>query len=247
MPSTARNVGVQSWTFRNFKPIDAMLAQVKAAGLDRIELCGAHANFEDPSTWQATVDACKAAGVTVESMGVQTFTNNYQKEKLWCEFAKKIGARHISAHFQVSTFREAVASARALAEAYDLRIAIHCHGGYMFGGSVDVISHLLELGGPRIGVCIDTAWCMQSGNANPADWAKKWAGRIYGIHYKDFVWDRTGKWSETVAGEGNLNLPQLLKVLDETSFDGYAVVEYEAQAENPGPSVKAGVAKVKAA
>jgi len=44
-----------------------------------------------------------------------------------------------------------------------MKIGIHLHGGYMFGGSMDVIEHLLKIGGPRINCFIDTAWCMQTG------------------------------------------------------------------------------------
>lgn len=121
-----------------------------------------------------------------------------------------------------------------------MRIGIHCHGGYMFGGSPDVIRHLLDLGGERIGVNIDTAWCMQvgPGHGDPVKWVReRFPGRIYGVHYKDFVFDRNGKWNDVVVGTGNLDLPAFVKALDETGFDGMAVIEYEADPENPVPAL----------
>ena len=79
-----------------------------------------------------------------------------------------------------------------LCDEFDVRIGIHCHGGYMFGGSPDVLEFLLKLGGPKIGLNLDTAWCMQIGpNGNPIQWVReKFKGRIFGVHYKDFVFDR---------------------------------------------------------
>jgi sugar phosphate isomerase/epimerase len=245
MPVTAaRNVGVQSWSFRHFKTIGEMLAQVKAVGLSRIELCGAHANFDDPAQHQSAIDACKAAGVEILSIGVQGFSGDHKKEKNWFEFAKKAGAKYISAHFQVHNFREGTAVARALSEAYDVKVAIHCHGGYMFNGSYDEISHLIELGQGRIGINIDTAWCIQSGN-NPVEWAKKFGSSVFGTHYKDFIFDTKGKWKECLIGDSALDLPTYLKTLDEIGFDGYAVIEYEAEVENPGPTIKKAVERIR--
>lgn len=243
--SAARNVGVQSWSFRHWKALPEMLAQVKAAGLSRIELCGAHAVFDDAAQHAPAIEACRAAGVEILSIGVQTFTGDHRRERRWFEFAKAAGAGCISAHFRIDSFREGVAVARALAEAYDLRVAIHCHGGYMFNGSVDEISHLLDLGGERIGVNIDTAWCIQAGG-DPVEWAKKWAGRVYGTHYKDFVFDAKGKWKECVIGDNALDLPRYVRTLDETGFAGFAVIEYEAEPENPGPAIRTAVERIRA-
>ncbi len=244
VPTAARNVGIQSWSFRHFKTIGEMLAQVKAAGVSRIELCGAHANFDDPARFPEAIDACKAAGVEILSIGVQTFCGDHRKEKLWFDFARMAGAKYISAHFQVHNFRESTAVARALAEAYDLKIAIHCHGGYMFNGSTDELSHLIELGGGRIGLNIDTAWCIQAGN-DPVEWAKRFKGSVFGTHYKDFVFTPKGRWSECQIGDGALDLQAYVTTLDETGFDGFAVIEYEAEEANPGPTITKAVERIR--
>jgi len=243
--TAARNVGVQSWSFRHYKSIGEMLAQVKAVGVSRIELCGAHANFDDPSQHQVAIDACKVAGVEILSIGVQGFSGDHKKEKQWFEFAKKAGAKYISAHFNVANFREGTAVARAMSEVYGIKIGIHCHGGYMFNGSADEISHLIELGQGNIGINIDTAWCIQSGN-DPVDWAKRFKGSVFGTHYKDFVFTPKGKYSECLIGDGALDLPTYIKTLDEGSFDGYAVIEYEAEEQNPGPTIKKAVERIRA-
>jgi sugar phosphate isomerase/epimerase len=109
----------------------------------------------------------------------------------------------------------------------------------MFGGQPDVLRHLLELGQPQIGLNIDTAWCMQIGpdQGNPVKWAEDFKGQIYGVHYKDFVFDKNAQWNDVVVGTGNLDLPAFTKKLDEHGFDGMAVIEYEADVENPVPAL----------
>jgi len=231
--------GVQSWCFRHFKDNTVVAQKVRDIGLSQIELCGVHADLNKPEAVKEAVAIYKKAGVSIVSIGVQTFTGN-DSEKAWFESAAVTGARHISCHFRVDSFTQAVPKVRAWSREFGIRVGIHCHGGYCFGGSPDVLEYLINLGGPEIGLCIDTAWAMQigPGPGNPVEWAKKFAGKIYGIHYKDFLFDRTGQWADTIVGQGNLNLPAFNAALKEGGFNGMAVIEYEADVENPDPKLK---------
>lgn len=236
--SAARDVGVQSYCFRNFKDNAVVAEKVKSIGLSKIELCRVQADFDKPEEFDAIAATYKKAGVEIVSIGVETFKGDVARERKWFECAKKAGAKYISAHFTVDTFREAVPVVMKLSDEFGIKIAIHCHGGYMFGGSADVLEYLLKISGPQIGINIDTAWCMQTGRGNPVEWAKKFAPRIYGIHYKDFTFDRAAKWKDVVIGTGNLDLPGMVKALEETSFSGFAVIEYEGDADKPEPALK---------
>ncbi|MFW6336084.1 MAG: sugar phosphate isomerase/epimerase family protein [Phycisphaeraceae bacterium] len=241
MPSqAARDFGVQSYCFRNFKDNAEVAKMVTDIGLNKIEVCAVHADFEDLTGWKKIVDTYKAAGVDIVSIGVQTFRGEPQEE-LWLDCAAVAGARHVSAHFTVDTFQTAVPLTAKRAADRGLRIGVHCHGGYMFGGSPDVLKHLLEVGGDTIGVNIDTAWCMQigPGKGNPVQWVRDlFPQRIYGVHYKDFVFESNGAHRDVVVGEGYLDLPAFLAALDEVNFDGMAVIEYEGDVENPVPALK---------
>ncbi|GHB95636.1 sugar phosphate isomerase/epimerase family protein [Cerasicoccus arenae] len=246
--SPALDFGVQSYCFRTIKDNADVAAKVKEIGLNKIEVCAVHADFHDIEGWKKIVEIYKNAGVSICSIGVQTFTGN-DNERDWFECAKIAGAKHISAHFQIGTFMNAVPKTRALCEEYGIRVGIHCHGGYMFGGSPDELEYLISLGGPQIGLCIDTAWCMQIGprNGKPVEWAKKFAGKIYGIHYKDFTFESNGQWNDVVVGTGNLDLPAFVKALENSGFDGMTVIEYEGDPENPVPALKECVASMRAA
>ena len=249
MPSqAARDFGVQSFCFRNFKDNAEVAKMVTEIGLNKIEVCAVHADFNDVTAWKNIVDTYQAAGVEVVSIGVQTFRGE-PEEETWLDCAAAAGAKHVSAHFTVDTFQTAVPLTVKRAADRGIRIGVHCHGGYMFGGSPDVLKHLLEIGGETIGVNLDTAWCMQigPGKGNPVEWVRElFPGRIYGVHYKDFVFDKAGAHTDVIVGEGNLDLPAFLSAVDETRFDGMAVIEYEGDMENPVPALKQCVDKMRA-
>jgi sugar phosphate isomerase/epimerase len=239
MNRAALDFGVQSYCFRHFTDNRVVAAKVLECGLAKIELCGVHADFDRPETFGDVVQIYREAGVAIVSLGVQTFGGE-DSEKKWFECAALAGAKHLSAHFKVESFPRAIDKVRAWSSEYGIRVGIHNHGGYCFGGQPDVISHLLALGSPEIGLCLDTAWALQIGPraGNPADWVRKFPQSIYGLHLKDFVFGRDGGWQDVIVGEGNVNLPDLLAALGQTGFDGMAVLEYEADPENPVPALR---------
>jgi sugar phosphate isomerase/epimerase len=238
MPSPALNFGVQSWCFRHYPDHPTVAEKAKAIGVEAIELCEFHADFNDPAAFKDVVQIYRDAGVDILSIGVQTFTGS-DAEKNWFECAAMAGAKHISAHFRVDSFHTAVPKTAALAEEHGIRVGIHCHGGYMFGGDPDTLDHLIKLGDGQIGVCIDTAWCMQIGpkRGNPVEWVQRYGDKVFGVHYKDFTFEPNADWNDVVVGTGTLDLPAFVKALDDAGFDGMAVLEYEADVENPVPAL----------
>lgn len=237
----AMDFGVQSYCFRNFKDNADVAAKVKQIGVNKIEACGIHGgNFADVAVWKDQAAVFTDAGIGIVSLGVQTFGEDMVAARRWFECAQIAGAKYISAHFQVGNFQTVVPKVAALCDEFGIRIAIHCHGGYCFGGSPDVLRCLLDLGGENIGICLDTAWCMQIGPnlGRPIEWVKsRFKGRIYGVHYKDFTFASNGKWEDVIVGTGNLDLPGFVTALNEENFDGFAVIEYEANPENPVPAL----------
>ena len=234
----AREFGVQSYCFREFEDNAIVADKVKEIGLNTIEVCAVHADFNDLEGWKRIVESYRDKGVSIVSIGVQTFVGD-ESEREWFQCAAAAGAKHISAHFRVDSFQTAIPKVKQWCEEFGIKVGLHCHGGYKFGGSPDVIEHLLELGAPHIGLCIDTAWAMQIGppQGNPVEWVERYAGNIYGVHYKDFVFGRDGMWSDVVVGEGNLPLKKFAEALENSGFDGMAVIEYEADPENPVPAL----------
>jgi sugar phosphate isomerase/epimerase len=236
--STARDFGVQSYCFREFKNNKDVAAKVREIGVDKVELCGVHANFHQLDTVKEATRIYKDAGVSIISLGVETFKGEANERDIF-ESAAIAGAKHISCHFQVDTFPKAIPHIQKLSDEFGIRVGIHCHGGYQFGGQPDVLDYLVKLGAPQIGVWIDTAWCIQIGpwQGKPVEWVKRYSGHIYGVHYKDFTFAPSGQWSDVVVGQGNLDLPAFIAALEAENFNGAAVIEYEADAHNPVPAL----------
>ena len=231
--------GVQSFCFRHFKDNAEVAKKVRQIGVDSIEVCGVHADFSDPSAFAKEMGKYSDAGVSVTSIGVQTFKGD-DSERAWFECVKAVGANHMSCHFTVDTFMTAIPKVRAWCREYGVRAAIHCHGGYNFNGNPGTLGYLMGLGAPEIGLCIDTAWALQIGPraGNPVHWVKDlFPGKTFMVHYKDFTFASNGQWTDVVVGEGTLNLPAFVQALRNDDFDGVAVIEYEADVENPVPAL----------
>jgi sugar phosphate isomerase/epimerase len=237
--SKALDFGVQSWCFRETKTNAEVAKKAREIGVNKVEICGVHADFNKPGDFKGVVETYANEGVSIVSFGVETFVGD-PKERNVFECARLAGAKHISVHFKVDTFEKAIEQTKELSDEFGVRVGIHCHGGYMFGGQPDVLDYLIKLGAPQVGVCIDTAWCMQIGPqlGQPLKWVERYGSNITGLHFKDFTFDRKGQWSDVVVGEGNLDLAAFVRALDAANFDGMAVLEYEAEPSNPTPALK---------
>ncbi|HUO08821.1 MAG TPA: TIM barrel protein [Phycisphaerae bacterium] len=237
-------LGVQSWCFRNFKAVPALIEQVKGIGLSRVEVCAVHVDFNSEATFEGTIQQFKSAGVQITSIGVQTFRGDEATEEKWFRFCKMAGAKMISATFDVAAVPAAYRVAEKLAEKYDLVLGVHNHGGYDWLGNAMMLKQVFATTGERIGLCIDTAWCMQAGE-EPVKWAAEiFAGRLYSAHVKDFVFHRDGRPEDVVVGTGNLKLKEMMGAVMKSSKLAAVTLEYEGDVENPGPALRECVGRV---
>jgi len=245
MTDLGRELGAQSYTFRKFKDNAKVAAMLKECGLTKIELCGVHADFADPGKFDAVIEVYRKSGIDIVSIGVQGMRNNEAAESKFFECAKRAGAKFMAMDFSVDHSPAGFRTAEKLADKFDMRLAIHNHGGRHWLGCSDMLRHVFANTSPRIGLCLDTAWALAS-REDPLKMAAEFAGRLYGLHVKDFVFDRTGKPEDVVVGTGALDLAGLIAAAKKANFSGYAVLEYEGDAENPVPAVKKCVAAVRA-
>ena len=238
------NLGVQSYSFRGFKRNEEVVNLVKQCGLTKIELCAAHVDFTEPEAFDRIINIYKKGGVSIFSIGVQSFRNDEATEIKFFEFAKKAGAKVIAADFAVDSVPASFRTAERLADKYDIKIAIHNHGGRHWLGSCTMLQNVFSNTSEGIGLCLDTAWALDSGE-DPIAMAKLFSKRLYGIHIKDFVFNRDRKPEDVIVGQGNLELENFLRLLREINFKGPAALEYEGDVDNPVPAVKQCVAAVR--
>jgi len=219
MIDVVKSLGIQSWTLRGSKTNAEVIVKVKECGLAAIELCPAHVNLKDPASFDGVIKLYRDAGVKITSIGVMSFAGDEAAERNYFEFARKAGFKFI------------------MAEEYDVRLGIHNHGGRHWLGCSQMLSEVFAKSSPRIGLCLDTAWALDSGE-DPVKMAETFGKRLYGVHIKDFVFDRAGKPQDVVVGTGNLNLPALYQAMKKFDFSGCAILEYEGDTNNPVPTVR---------
>ena len=159
------------------------------------------------------------------------------------EIARLAGFKTLSADFKDDA---GLVVAEKLSAEYGRKLALHNHGRHHRLGAPWAIDALLAKSSDRIGLCLDTAWMLDSG-FDPVEIAKKYQKRLYGLHIKDFIFDRAGNPEDVVVGTGNLKLKELADFLKSIDFDGYVTLEYEGDAANPVPALKQCVEKIRAA
>ena len=245
MESVAEQVGIQSYCFRGFSTHPEVIDGLKRCEVAAVELCRVHANFDDVESHQEVIDEYRRAGIEIVSIGVETLRGDREVERPAFEFARLAGSGFMSVHFLPESSPASWQTATEMAEEHDLHLCVHNHGGRHWLGSKQMLGHLFSATSERIGFCLDTAWALDAGE-NPIELAEHFGDRLYGVHIKDFVFDRGRVPEDVVVGTGNLDLPGLMEHLEASAKIGYVVIEYEGDVEDPVPALRQCVGEVRA-
>ncbi|CAN5437921.1 hypothetical protein BH09PLA1_BH09PLA1_03900 [soil metagenome] len=239
-------LAIQSWCYRHFKEVPAFIEQLKSTGVSATELCGVHADFSAPATFAKTIEQFKKADVKLVCIGVEYLSGDTEKDRPRFEFCKQAGIKHMSISFTPDSMFDGLKNIEKLAEQYDLKLSIHNHGGYDWLGNATILKYIFSKTSERIGLHLDTAWAIDA-KQDPIKLAEQFSKRLYGVHVKDFVYDRARNPSDVIIGTGNLDLPKLMTSLSQMNFSGPLVIEYEGDEQNPVPALKDCVSALKAA
>ncbi len=231
------NLGVQSYCFRGFNDNETTAEMVKETGLSGIELCGVHADFQKRDLFENVIKTYTDRGVEIMSTGVNRLSGNEDQDRPFFDFLRAAGAGYMSIDFGTDIIEKGFKDVEKLAEEYDVRLAIHIHGGRHWLGNSDTLRWIYGKTGRRIGLCLDTAWALDSGE-DPAAMAREFSDRLHILHLKDFIFDKARRPEDVIIGSGNLDLGALAKVLEQTGFDGISILEYEGDVDNPAPVLK---------
>lgn len=227
-----RDLGVKSFSFRHLADNAAVAEAIRHCGADAVDLSACHVNYDDPAQQEQALAAYRAAGVRVGGIGVVTLRPDETWNRRFFAFARRAGCGVVSFAFAPEGHEETLRCAEKLCEEFDVRGAIHNHGGGHWLGNAQILDYVFRRTGDRIGLCLDTAWCLHAGES-PVAWLdgqddrKKFGARLFALHLKDFVFDEKGRHRDTIVGQGALDLPAFLKTFRTLPFTGPAVVEYE--------------------
>jgi inosose dehydratase len=237
-------LGIQSYTFRNFKPVDKALKQYQSLGVTNAEFYNAHLpTTATPEQVKAFKKTCGEFGVKPVAFGVESFTKNHDANKKKFDFGKELGIQAFSADPDPDSFD----SLDKLVDEYGIAIAIHPHGPSGGKGqrhrwwSADVILKAVKDHNKKIGTCLDTGHLIRmeqlGEKLDPVQQIKEMGDRNFGIHLKDH--DNKRK-TDVPFGDptGVLDVLGVLKALKEVKFAGYISIEYEANPQDPTADVK---------
>lgn len=236
MRNIKENLAIQSFCFRGFPANVDVVEKLKETGVSAIEICDAHIDFSRDDEFDAVIELYKSAGIRIVSIGVNRLEDDGVANRKLFDFCKKAGTSYMSIDFSPATSPESWRAAELLADEYDVFLGIHNHGGRHWLGSIQMISHVLANTSERIGLCLDTAWACDSGE-DPIRMAELFAGRLVGVHFKDFIFDRARSREDIIIGQGNLDLPKLVEIIKQNDKIGYAVIEYQGDVSDPVPAL----------
>lgn len=235
-------IGIQGYCFRALEAPGGLIGALGECGADRLEMWGGHLDPSRDPGWAEALDHYRKRGITISSYGVHRFDGDEAGARPVFEFARRAGFPVISADLAPGGLE----TAEALCREYGRKIAVHNHGRKHPLGSVAALEELFAASSANIGLCLDTAWMLDSGE-DPLAVARRFRSRLYGLHLKDFVFDRAGRPADVIIGTGNLDLPSLAGYLAESDFDGYLTLEYEGDSEDPVPPIRECLEAVRAA
>jgi inosose dehydratase len=239
-PYRGFKMGIQSYTLRDFKVKDALVASSKL-GLKFWESFPGHIPVSSVPKVIAEQKALLAeSDVKLVAFGVVGFDENESKAREVFDFAKAIGIESISADpkNEEATFK----LLDKLVEEYKINIAIHNHGPKSRWNKIDDVVNAVKDHHPRVGACVDTGHYLRS-SENPVEAIARLKGRVYGVHLKDVKDAKVFK----ILGDGDLDILGCLKELQKQKYQHCLALEYEENPQNPVPDLEICLKNVRAA
>jgi len=235
-------VGIQTYTYRNFK-IEQAVKKIADLGVKYVELTQLHLSPDStPDRIKAVKTLLKDNGLTAIAYGVAGFSKNDDANAKMFDFAAALGVKHLSADPSPDAFD----SLDKLVEKHKISIAIHPHGpsgkAMHRWYSAEIILKAVKDRNPLIGTCLDTGHLIRSAqngfDLDPAQQIRVMGARNFGLHLKDH--DNKRKTDVVYGRDGGvLDVAGILKALREVKFAGYISIEYEANPAEPTADVKA--------
>lgn len=223
-------LGIQLYSLRGYKDASVALKHAKELGFEQVEFYSGMFPLDASAEKIAAIKKEVAGlGLKISAHGVNALTKDDKANRKVFEFAKAVGLPTITVDPTADSFD----SVEALVKEFNIRVAIHNHGpSHHYNKVVDVLK-AIENRDSRIGACADLGHFIRSGE-NPVQVVRLLAGRLYGVHLKDFA-EMQDKTKGVILGKGHLNVATVFDALVETKFpsDGALSLEYEENPENP--------------
>ena len=238
-------MGIQSYSLRGFSVQDALKHSEKL-GLTYWEAYPRHLPMSSvPKTIADHKALLKGSNVKLLAYGVLGFDENETKARAAFDFAKAMGIVSLSANPKKT--KGTFDLLDKLCEEYKVAIAIHNHGPRALYDKISDVEEMVKDRHPLIGACVDTGHFLRSDEV-PAEAIERLGKRVFGVHLKDVKTIEVGGKKQRlfkILGEGDLNVPNCLKVLRKLKYENVLSLEYEENPKNPLSDIEACLAHVR--
>ena len=155
-------LAIQSWCFRGFKSHPQVIDALRQCGLASLEISNAHVNpfTQSAEELAAVLDLYRKAGVHISAAGLFHVGPDEAKSRKVLDFVRLCGVKAFATDIDPGGLDTAV----RLAREYGVRLAVHNHGRRHRHGPAWALEDLLASAPAEVGVCLDTAWMIDSGD-----------------------------------------------------------------------------------
>jgi inosose dehydratase len=234
-------IGLASYSMRK-QTLDQVLDLCKQAGVKHLTLKDMHLPLRSTA---AELDAARtkltAAGVELAGVGVIYMKSEDEVRKAF-EYAKAAGSPLIVG----APSPELLDQVEKAVKAFDLPLAIHNHGpdDKHYPTHREILA-VIKKRDRRLGICMDIGHTVRSG-MDPVAGVAECGDRLFDLHVKDMK-EKTDKSPRVEVGTGVIDIVGLLRALARRRFGGHLALEYEINADNPGPGIRESLAYLRGA
>lgn len=182
-----------------------------------------------------TVAAMSGHTNLMDSSRIPDFINNIELAHFFSSpvIVSSVGEAHLKdkASGGDELVADHIRSFLPLLEEYDMKLVLETHGEH---GTARRLSSIVNLvGSSRIRICYDTANAIFYGDVKGCEDVEACASLIDYVHIKDKAGQRT-EWNFPALGEGYVDFPAILSVLDKA--DNHSPLSIEIEFTSAGPA-----------
>jgi len=224
-------IGIAGYTFLKFS-VDQSIAMMKRTGVMTLSIKDFHLPLDSSSeTVNAVLEKFRSNGITIYAAGVIYMKTREEVDRAF-DYAKKLGIGMIVGVPNPDLLPYTEQKVRA----NNIRVAIHNHGpeDKLYPSPADVYDKISQMD-PRVGLCLDIGHSLRAGT-DPVKAITDYGPRIFDLHIKDLA--SAAKDAKAIElGRGVMNIPGVVKALNEIGYAGKCSIEHEMDMTDPLPGI----------
>ncbi len=234
-------LGIQLYSLRGY-PVEKALEHARDLGFEAVEFYQGMLPIAVDDSVSRMRERVSGLGLAISAAFVGNFGKDTAANRRLFEYGKLLGTRTLVGDPAPDSFD----SLDELVKEFDMRVAIHNHGPrHRYNKAIDVM-RAIENRDSRIGACADIGHYIRSGE-RPVEVVRLLAGRLYGIHLKDFA-EMKDDAKGVILGKGHVDVRPFFEALAQAKFpaDGALSLEYEENPKDPLNDIRECVAVARA-